>query len=169
MIIVDWKDFPSKEYVDIDPTNPDAADITSTVEVWGAGRTVQYVVRMFLEGNLLRLEYHKEDNLELANDAEIYWGVSEIHLENPAGGLVTWQHHGSNRRRAATWKKRIRNFEIYRRMIRDWRFRRNVLREDNMTCVLTGETSVAVLDAAHIDAVKEDGLDSVNNLSLIHI
>lgn len=50
---------------------------------------------------------------------------------------------------------------------REWRLRGEVLDEDDGKCVISGETTAAVLDAAHICPVADGGEDSIQNTIIL--
>ena len=92
-----WKlsEWGGLERIWFDPANPKAPEFTvqwalnSSTKKWD-----RYNVRAHLSGNELRIEYHKEDNPDLAK-YEIYYGDHTLTIENGAThGPSDWHERG---------------------------------------------------------------------------
>ena len=165
------------EYFDIDPDCRDENQITETQAWWShLGDYVYYQVSCTVhesdDGCQIKVKYEKQQQTDprirqAIEDNELYWGVNTI----------TVNHSSQEREVSCTWRIDDGTVNegwppatIVRRRLRitreQWkresRFRENVLAADKR-CVISREVTREVLDAAHLQPVKEGGEERVEN------
>ncbi len=131
------------------------------------GTNVAYKVRAHTEpgpNNEVHLvvEYHERDNRQLARTHDIGWGTNRIVLtQGNREGRCRWRIAPDLKERTdILW----RSFDLaaaqgrpratYLRSKRYGQFRRVILDADGRRCVLTGESTAAALEAAHLIPAK---------------
>ena len=108
----------------------------------------------------LVVEYNEADNREIAQTFNPWWGTNRIILTRGGReGRCRWRR-SDGRERTVPW----RSFDLaaaagrpratYLRSKRYGQFRRVVLDADSGRCVLTGESTTAALEAAHLIPAK---------------
>ena len=192
-IIVEWilPAVPGTEYIDdIDLDNLDRffnSPVRMKTEFWFPGRMgeggefVECVAEIRAERRAvdrvdLVMEYHKHLNQKgidhrLLDDGS--WGTNRIFIENGQDyGDYHWK--GENRfsfifsqhSDKSGWRKdglyEPKDHHIYRRRNRYKWFRSQIIVLDKK-CVISGETTEAALDAAHIIPAKKDGNEIPKN------
>ena len=105
----------------------------------------------------LVVDYREERNPLLAQRGDIDWGTNTIVLRpGEREGRCRWVRAGRTKARELPWRAfdvgegHARPVVAYQRSQRYGRFRRIVLECDRHECVVTGEASVAALEAAHL-------------------
>ena len=188
-ITIGWEDEQGRqlpERLDIDPGHLDAASIENLNETkqWSPwhGGFVYWRVECLLEEKEdgcceISVNYAEgqQDDENILNDisrkeTEYYFGENRIIVERnletgqwKTGGYCEW--HGKNPRETfrIRWKAMGSRLRVTREQWeREGDFRKNVLAVDEM-CVITGEETPEVLDAAHLRPVKEGGEECVEN------
>ena len=108
----------------------------------------------------LVVEYNAADNPEIARTFDPWWGTNRIILTHGGReGRCHWRRL-DGKERTIPW----RSFDLaaaqgrpratYLRSRRYGQFRRIILAADGHRCVLTGETTIAALEAAHLIPAK---------------
>lgn len=109
----------------------------------------------------LVVEYHEEDNPQLAKAHDLWWGTNRIILTHGnREGRCHWRRSDRREFTDIPW----RSFDLaaaqgrlratYLRSKRYGQFRRVILDADSHQCVLTGESTTAALEAAHLIPAK---------------
>ena len=143
-------------------------------------KRVRYVVRSMWDENRseLSIEYRAEDQRYLpegwpsADDVEFWrWGIHILTIKpDQDSGSSTWKHvlyakvrgHGWRLARLTGGKKRDRKSAKQIRREQQGPLRDQLLEMDGC-CALTGETCQTVLEAAHIIAAHQGGLEYPEN------
>ena len=183
-IIIGWEDTKGRkqpEHLDIDPDHLDADEIKNLKETkqWFPDEEVfiYWKVKCSLEerdnGDLeivVKYTQNQQDDGNLLryierNGNQYCFGKNRIIVgRDPETGQALWTGREPDENDQARWKvigrPRLRiNREQWDR---ESRFRDNVLDEDGR-CVISEETTRAVLDAAHLRPVEEGGEECIEN------
>ena len=176
-IIVEWKGRLGKETEYIDDIDLDNLEdgyeerVQMQTKSWwpGIGEFVKYEVDVWVERPptddhiVLVVEYDRGRNVEFPH--QMFFGTNRIIIEQGQDhGNYQWIHeHGEiyhSENYNSGWKKEeLREPRDHRRshqQIRDEQFRHQIISLDKK-CVISGETTRAALDAAHIIPAAEDG------------
>ncbi|MTI12155.1 HNH endonuclease signature motif containing protein [Sansalvadorimonas verongulae] len=179
-IVIQWDH--GKEVIQFDPDNPmSVTDVTKTSERWEEeSKTVTYKVesrcREASGRYHIALEYKKEDNPEVGP----FWGTLKIDLKKGARtGKAVWQgSHDKKPNEPAEWSRLDRSVLGEGRQIEvnttKWyrmqsTFRQELLAMGAVQCAISGETTEAALEAAHIVGVTNGGRESVCNGILLRV
>ena len=122
----------------------------------------------------LIVDYDERRNRELAKRYKIYWGTNTIVLkEGERRGQCSWLQRDADKPEPVAWEafdleaNRGRPRAVYRGSRREARFRDTILACDDHCCVLTGETTTAALEAAHLIPARNGENDvSFNGITL---
>lgn len=141
--------------------------LTETRSVWN-GRPFKYAVDTRVDTRIegpptgevhLVVNYDPAQNPEIAREwpDDEYWGENTIILkQGEQDGICRWRHRGAADDFEVPWKafdldsKGARPSEKYLRSKRAAEFRSMICAYDDSRCVLTGETTIQALDAAHL-------------------
>ena len=147
--------------IDVDQLDQ-IAPFTQTRSVWGA-RPFQYTVDISIEGHSpevnLIVNYDPAQNPEMAQEFpdDECWGTNTIILrQGERNGICRWRHLGAEDDFEVTWQafdlgaNQARPRALYSGSRREARFRTMILNCDKHRCVLTCETTIQALDAAHL-------------------
>ena len=173
------------EYLDcIDPDNPEGLrnmittqdNMITTRGRWRQQeRWVKFNAKCHIEwngqgtsgGHIVVLTYNKENNLHL-EEGEMICGTNKIFIEPKKDrGDCQWKADGEENvqpyweRNTLTLYKE-RNHRRSTQQIRDEEFRPHIIALDEM-CVISGETTEAALDAAHIIPARKNGNEIPEN------
>ena len=187
-IVISWLNYDDKpkpipEYLDIDPGNLDADSIENLKETkqWSPhhGGFVYWRVKCSLEEvedgrREILVEYTESEQTDenIRNDIDLYetegfFGKNRIIVErnSETGGNCRWygenpKTEGEKTRWKAIGRPRLR--VTREQWQRESRFRENVLAVDKR-CVISGEETPEVLDAAHLVPVEKGGEDQIGN------
>lgn len=175
-LIINWDD--ETEYLDIDPDCRDRNRITETRSWWPElGDYVYYQVGCTVHkldgGCRLDVRYEEcrqtDENIvnETKGNGQSFWGVNRIIVNHgPQEKEVSCTWIPDDGKVCEGWppvKIVGRRLRITREQwARESRFRKAVLAEDKK-CVISGEVTPEVLDAAHLRPVKEGGEELVEN------
>lgn len=177
-LVVHWNRY-EKEFINLDLSS-DYQSINVTWDWWSPkNKYYDYITRgeAHKESNgkiEVRITYKKEDNDEKVHDS--IWGTSIIKISNGAQeGELDWYPEGKEREKvkwylvrnelpseAKEWKVRKKTSRISRAE----GLRLAVLAVDR-ECVITGEYTPEVLEAAHIIPVAREGADCIENVILL--
>ena len=149
---------------------------TETRSIWGT-RPFKYTVRTSIKrpptGEVrLIVHYDPAQNPEIAWEwpDDEYWGTNTIILkQGEQNGICRWRHQGAADDFEVPWKafdldaKGPRPSEKYLRLGRAAGFRSMILACDDGRCVLTCETTIETLDAAHLIPAAEGQNDTPFN------
>lgn len=177
-IIVEWP-AGTTEYLDeIDPDDLDGLEpFDTTIEWWpgenDGGKFVEYNVETGIErlndGVVVVVNYarnHNQKNPDLRGLNDVYWGTNRIIIEKENDhGNYRWIDEKGGRFESEWRTKKLRERRNSRRshqQIRDAKFRSQILALDGK-CGISGETTRAALDAAHIVPAAEDGNEIPEN------
>ena len=173
------------EYLDcIDPDNPEGLrnmittqDNMITTREWRRQqeRWVKYNAKCCIKrngqgtsgGHIVVLTYNKENNLHL-EEGEMICGTNRIFIEPGKNhGKCRWAADGEenvqlNWERNTLTLYKERNHRRSTQQIRDEEFRPHIIALDEM-CVISGETTEAALDAAHIIPAAQEGNEIPEN------
>ena len=149
-----------------------------TRSVW-AGRSFRYAVDTHIErpgADEARLIVHYDptnpENEDIAEEwpGDEYWGTNTIILnQGEQHGICQWQHLGAEDVIEVPWiafdleANRAPPSEKYLRSKRAAEFRSMICAYDDSRCVLTGETTIEALDAAHLIPAAEGQNDTPFN------
>ena len=181
-IIVDWTKpaDPGEEHIDgIDPDNREGCPDEMQTEFWDPEKGVWTTWKVRVEpptddGTVFVVKYEREKNPHLLKDFcdDGYWGETRIIVEpGKDRGDYCWTGISGDvfdsevNKRAGWRKKELREPRNHRRstqQIRDEKFRPQIIALDRK-CVITGETTKAALDAAHIIPAAKDGNEIRDN------
>lgn len=177
------------EYLQFDtlaPLEPDAT--VATTEWWPAERKrVKYkatCVKWRLEASTLEvsLRYEHEHNEELSKD-QVRWGVSEISVDL---GKRTAEARWTDKDDPKKWNGNARHcrivneedaaffadmsYDTYLRVARPGQAQlRDEMLRKNGACAITGTTTEAILDIAHIDEARNGGRALWSNCMLLRV
>ena len=130
------------------------------------GISVEYKIRARTEpgpNNEVHLvvEYDEADNPEIARAYDPWWGTNRIILTHgERQGHCHWRRSDGRERTDIPWRffdlaaAQGRPRAAYLRSKRYGQFRRIILAADGHRCVLTGESTTAALEAAHLIPAK---------------
>lgn len=174
-IIVYWS--KSQEIIEFDYENLESiALVRSSSELWDSGDEYNYVIEPQinkLEDGVVEvtIKYEPSINRDIDPD-EVCWGTSTLFLKsNEHSGKAHWRddvdhsHDGFCRwvrldsPLKSSQRRRVTSTKLQREQAQ---FRRLLMKLDKC-CVLTGEESNTVLEAAHIIPVAKGGLDIPSN------
>ena len=173
-IIITW-DY-GKEYLDhIDPNNlEDLQEFNTTIEWWHQEcELVTYNVVCQIEWNgqgaaggcIVVLTYNQQDN-EHIDPEGVVWGINRIVIEpGQDHGVCYWTADGEEEIEWEWQREALLEPRDHRRshqQIRDQAFRHLIIKFDGM-CVISGETTEAALDAAHIIPAAKNGNEIPEN------
>ena len=182
-IIIEWiiEGNSSIEYLDhIDPDNLDGLQEFNTTIEWGVHKKkwVKYNVGCQIERNgqgvdggcIVVLTYNQQDNKHIPTEWGAGWGKNRIVIEpGQDRGVFEWAgdgEHGVWPGKPGKWKKKKlyeeRNHRRSTQQIRDEKFRPQIIGLDGR-CVISGETTEAALDAAHIIPAAKNGNEIPEN------
>jgi hypothetical protein len=174
-IIVYW-------YRNIEYINFDFANICSTTKInitkewdcidkiWRDYNTLSEVRKINNSKYIIKLTYKPEENPGIEPD-EVYWGVSSIEIDiNSVEGKATWvDHNYSECNGTRNWcridqplireKRKVTTTKLQRDQAQ---FRQLLLTIDKK-CILTGEDTTEVLEAAHIIPASAGGAEVIGN------
>ncbi|MGR5214034.1 HNH endonuclease [Vibrio harveyi] len=174
-IIIFWSE--SEEILTFDYNNLDSIEeIISSEEDWGGEKPCIYnispSVNKLGDGTVeVFIEYNHKDNKHLNFD-DVSWGKSKITISpekyfgeaewfdsynSGANGKVRWECLGSPLK--STNRTKMTTTKLQREQAK---FRKFLMQLDEK-CVLTGENTPTVLEAAHIIPVSECGTDVSEN------
>ena len=182
-ILIKWKKDDMKddmiEYLDcIDPDNPEGLRNMITTREWRRQqeRWVKYNAKCCIKrngqgtsgGHIVVLTYNKENNLHL-EEGEMICGTNKIFIEPGKNhGKCRWAADGKKEVYTLDWERNIlklyeeRNHRRSTQQIRDKKFRCRIIPLDEK-CVISGETTEAALDAAHIIPAAQEGNEIPEN------
>ena len=166
------------EYLDcIDPDNPEGLRNMITTREWRRQqeRWVKYNAKCCIKrngqgtsgGHIVVLTYNKENNLHL-EEGEMICGTNKIFIEPEKDrGYCQWEADGEenvqlNWERNTLTLYKERKHRRSTQQIRDEEFRPHIIALDEM-CVISGETTEAALDAAHIIPARKNGNEIPEN------
>ena len=184
-IIVEWdpkKTDPGTEYIDdIDLDNLEDCPVQMQTNFWNpdgdGGEFIRWNIEVWVERpaddrTVLVVKYDEEQNPEITLDPrEGYWGKNRIIVVpgQDRGDYCWTPKYGKVVESEGTeygWKKKElrepRNRRRSTQQIRDERFRPQIIARDQK-CVITGETTKAALDAAHIIPAAKNGNEIPEN------
>lgn len=166
-IIIEWPTGTTEYLDDIDPDDLGRPQRFDTTSEWWPDEDdfVEYTVKANIKplngGVVVVVKYARDQNRELdrrgLNNA--YWGKNKITIE--AGndhGSCLWSAKNGERFECEWRTEKLREPRDRRRshqQIRDAKFRSQILALDKR-CVISGETTRAALDAAHIVPAAKD-------------
>ena len=154
--------------IDVDhlDTIPRFESVPAVWPRYEGGTSVEYKVRARTEpgpNNEVHLvvEYDEADNPEIARAYDLWWGTNRIILTHgERQGQCHWRRSDGRVRTDVPWRffdlaaARGRPRAAYLRSQRYGQFRRIILAADDLRCVLTGESTTAALEAAHLIPAK---------------
>jgi len=174
-IVINWPN--SDEYIEINLDDLEQlTTITSTLDFWRKQETfVRYntgsEVKRLHDGAIeLTLQYEKQKNSHI-DPSDCLWGNTSITLvagedsgqaqwrgsdDSSSDGLYSWKRISNGLLKE---KKRVVTSRLQRNQARF----RNALLACETSCVLTGESSIDALEAAHIIPSKEGGAEVIQN------
>ncbi len=174
-IIIYWSE--SQEVIEFDYENLESIGLVrSSSELWDSGGEYNYVIKPQvnkLEDGMVevRIKYEPSVNTDIDPD-EVCWGTSTLLLKpNEHSGEAHWlddadhSHDGICRwvrldsPLKSSQRRRVTSTKLQREQAQ---FRKLLMKLDKC-CVLTGEESNTVLEAAHIIPVAEGGPDIPSN------
>ena len=183
-IIIEWEDEERRkcpERLDIDPDHLDADEIKNLKETkqWFPDKKVfiYWKVKCSLEERdnsdreiVVKYTQNQQDDGTLLgyikrDKIRYFFGKNRIIVgRDPETGQALWTGKDPDESDQARWKVigRPRLRITREQWDRESRFRDNVLDEDGR-CVISEETTRAVLDAAHLRPVKEGGEECIEN------
>lgn len=170
-IEVIWDDGEEIEYfsgLDVDHLDsiPRFESVPAVWPRYQGGTNVTYKVRAHTEpgpNNEVHLvvEYNKLDNPQLARaHDDLCWGTNRIILTQGNHGSCHWRRSDGREFTDIPWRSfdlaaaKGRPRATYLRSKRYGQFRRVILDADGHRCVLTGESTTAALEAAHLIPAK---------------
>ena len=187
-ILIKWKEKKDDmiEYLDcIDPDKPEGLrnmittqdNMITTRGRWRQEkRWVKFNAKCHIEwngqgtsgGHIVVLTYNKENNSRL-KEGEMICGTNRIFIEPEQDcGICQWAADGKKKVYTLDWERNTltlykeRNHRRSTQQIRDEDFRRDIIALDEM-CVISGETTEAALDAAHIIPARKNGNEIPEN------
>ena len=179
-ILIKWKEKKDDmiEYLDcIDPDKPEGLrNMITTRGRWRQEkRWVKFSAKCCIKrngqgtsgGHIVVLTYNKENNLHL-EEGEMICGTNRIFIEPGKNhGKCQWAADGEenvqlNWERNTLTLYKERKHRRSTQQIRDEDFRRDIIALDEK-CVISGETTEAALDAAHIIPARENGNEIPEN------
>ena len=180
-ILIKWKEKKDDmiEYLDcIDPDKPEGLrNMITTRGRWRQQkRWVKFNAKCCIKwngqgtsgGHIVVLTYNKENNLHL-EEGEMICGTNKIFIEPKKDRRdCQWKADGKKEVCTLDWGKNIpilyekRKHRRSTQQIRDEDFRRDIIALDEM-CVISGETTEAALDAAHIIPARKNGNEIPEN------
>ncbi|WP_456294854.1 HNH endonuclease [Vibrio sp. AK197] len=174
-IIVYWSE--SQEVIEFDYENLESIGLVrSSSELWDSGDEYNYVIEPKinkLEDGVVEvtIKYESRINADIDPD-EVCWGTSTLLLKpNAHSGEAHWlDDSGVSHDGVCRWvrldsplkssqRRRVTSTKLQREQAQ---FRKLLMKYDKC-CVLTGEESNTVLEAAHIIPVAEGGPDIPSN------
>ncbi len=173
-IMINWDN--SLEFIELDCDEPEGVKATiKTQELWEDGSHYVYKINPMVEkvsenDYVIRIEYERTMNPSLI-DKNISWGVSTTYITKGAlSGVSEWKDKNDPSQNGKTkWIRVDGPLKGSRRKITATRLQReqakfrDLLLKLDKRCVLTGEATKAVLEAAHIIPVSEGGTDLIIN------
>ena len=178
-IIVEWirPAVPGIEYIDdIDLDNLENCPARMRTEFWSPDEDefsvweVSIQVEEQIDGHtVLILRYDRDRNPEFHDLDDGYWGTNRIFVpQGKIHGHYCWTSESGDVIESPKYgwkKKKMREPRDHRRshqQIRDDNFRPQIIALDQR-CVISGETTKEMLDAAHIIPAREDGNEIRDN------
>ena len=177
-IIVEWPGKTTEYLDDIDPDDLDSLRPFNTTREWwpgenDGGKFVEYRVETNIErlndGTVVVVKYawnQNQENPDLRELNDDYWGKNRIIIEQGEDhGNYFWKAESGEEFESEWRKQNLREPRDHRRshqQIRDAKFRPRILALDGQ-CVISGETTRAALDAAHIVPAAENGNEILEN------
>ena len=154
--------------IDVDHLDsiPRFESVPAVWPLYEGGTCIEYKVRARTEpgpSNRVHLvvEYHEADNPELARAHDLWWGTNRIILTpGERQGHCHWRRSDGRERTDIRWTSfdlaaaQGRPRAAYLRSRRYGQFRCIILAADGRRCVLTGESTTASLEAAHLVPAK---------------
>jgi hypothetical protein len=167
--------------IDLDDLSKNPKGWIETTEVWSEGRRVVYYKprvtykRDSKGAHVLTLVYDPKEHSYLKN-LGIIWGVNTLRISKDLSAIEgDWQSNPSNSGDSGWHGPELVNMQSSQRrrkavLVRDHqgKFKRALLDYDKK-CVLTGATLPALLEAAHIQEVRDGGSDDVGNGLLLRV
>ncbi|MFM8332636.1 MAG: HNH endonuclease [Candidatus Methylumidiphilus sp.] len=167
----------SDEYIEIDLDNLENVQaITNTIEWWGSCQQwVKYYteseINRYRDGSIEIIVAYKQQNNQHLVPEEIHFGHTTVRLSpgQSAGKVAFVWDVGEENRGTATWERvdiplvAERQRETVSRIQRKQAIFRSALIAVDECCVLTGEQTVAALEAAHIIPAKDGGAEVIEN------
>lgn len=178
-IAVTWQAHQEIEYIDI-PTSPGIHNITRTLDWWQWERQFKTYqtdgqASVSSDGTAdIRIAYREEDNS--SDVAGSVWGVVELRISpDQIEGTANWYPEGGSKVNVK-WRSipqaltnellEPKGRHTRSAINRDENFRLAVLVEDGR-CVITGEETQAILDAAHVIPAARHGADVIGNAIML--
>lgn len=177
-IIIEWPAGTIEYLDDIDPDNLDGLELFDTTREWWPGENdggkfceyrIETDIKQSNDGVVIVVKYDRNQNQEnpdLRGLNDAYWGENRITIEQGKDhGNYSWKAENGEVFKSLWRIKKLRERRNHRRspqQIRDAKFRPQILALDG-ECVISGETTRAALDAAHIVPAAENGNEIPEN------